>query len=541
MNRAVVMEIRNNVAVVMTPDGEFRKVKAGEGVQVGDEVRLDEAAQLPRKRAWGARSRYGMGAAAAAIMLLLLTPWLAKVAMPEPAVAAYLTMDINPSVELGIDAKERVVELHPLNPDGARLIEGLEFKGKTAEAVAAAITSRARDAHYFDSNEGDIFITSVLMKGNEDYEDALTEHVNTAVKESLAAKKESGPATDAVAVSTLSVPEEVREEAKQSGVSSGKMAFYLLAKSEGHEVDLEELKHKSIHNTAKALGGVEKVLGSAEKKQEGETTIDKKSIKTKLKALAAENQSKRGQGKANAIAPTKPASAKPEKDDATAGSAAGGKTPAEPAKNGGKPAAASQGAGGKKQQDRAGAGQESGKSGDKNNRWKDREDDRQSDGWNRNDERVDDQNRDRGNGRRADKDDDRNKNERNTDRQDGQQGGKIASTGRHDGGSAGTQKDAAKNGTQASGGGSSGKNSGKTTETTSGGKSSAQEKEKNGKSQRDDDDQGDSRSNGKSREDHDDSDSGKNQGRGQTKQQERENGTSKSERERGSDKSKNKD
>lgn len=538
MNRAVVMEIRNNVAVVMTPDGEFRKVQAGESVQVGDEIRLDEAA-LPRSRAWGAKARYGMGAAAAAIMLLLVTPYLVKIATPQPAVAAYLTMDINPSVELGIDGKERVMELHPLNPDGAKLIKGLEFKGETAETVAAAITSRARDAHYFDSEEGDVFITSVLMKGNEAYEDALTEHVNTAVKETLAAKQETGPATDAVKVSTLSVPAEVREEAKQSGVSSGKMAFYLLAKSEGHEVDLEELKHQSIHNTAKALGGVEKVIGTNKKAAEGDAAIDKKSIKTKLKELAAEVQSQRGQTKAKAGASAKPAAGKPEKDDSSAGSAAAGKTPSEPAKNGGKSAAGSQGAGAKAQQAKPAEGAESGKTNNKNDRWEDRKDDKQSK-WRDDDDRDED---------RQDEDDEDKEDKKNTNRQDGQQGGKTAPTGRHDAGSTGTQKDNVQSGAKASDAKGANKSTntssknGKTTEKNSTGKSNARENENNGKSQRgddgddDDDDRSGSQKNGSAREDENESGSGKSQGRGQSKQQERENAASKS----GSDRDSNKE
>ncbi|MFC4103287.1 anti-sigma-I factor RsgI family protein [Paenibacillus xanthanilyticus] len=497
MNRAVVMEIRSNVAVVMTPDGEFRKVKASEGVQVGDEIRLDEAAlPLTRKRAWGGKSRYGMATAAAAIMLLLLTPWLVKVASPQPAVAAYLTMDINPSVELGIDGKERVMELHPLNPDGAKLIEGLEYEGQPAETVAAAITDRARDAHYFDSEEGDVFITSVLVKGNEAYEDALTEHVQAAVKETLAVKKETAPAADAVKVSTLSVPAEVREEAKQSGVSSGKMAFYLLAKNEGHEVDLEALKHQSIHNTAKALGGVEKVIKPNEKQPTGEATIDKKSIKTKLKALAAEAQSKRGQEKATT--PAKPDAAKPEK-----GAATDGKTPAEPVKNNGKPAAGSQGTGGQAQQVQPGSEQASGKANGNGNKWKDREKDVNS-------KRSDD---DRKQGRDSE-DDDRDDEDNDTDRQDGQQGGKTASTGRHDGGSASAQKDNDASGAKASqGNGSAGtKNSGKT----------------NGREADEDEGGTGSQSKGKSRADEaDDTDSDKSQGRNPTKQQERERGSDK--------------
>ena len=51
--------------------------------------------------------------------MLLCLPYFVKDRPVDSEVVAYLTMDINPSIELGINKEEQVEELHAINKDGA--------------------------------------------------------------------------------------------------------------------------------------------------------------------------------------------------------------------------------------------------------------------------------------------------------------------------------------------------------------------------------------------------------------------------------------
>ncbi|MFC5648260.1 anti-sigma factor domain-containing protein [Paenibacillus solisilvae] len=285
MSRGIVMENGKRHVIVMMPDGQFRKVPTDKQPKIGEEITFSEHAR-PRSRP---RILYSFSIGAAAAMLLLCIPLFMKERPADSQVVAYLTMDINPSIELGVNKDERVEELHAINKDGADVTADLTYKGLPVNQVAEAIMERVEAGHYIKDGEGDVIITSVLV--NEDhqpaYEKDLKEHVDAAVRKALT--KTDHAASQHVEVTTLSAPKELREEAKADGLSSGKMAFYLLAKSKGHQVTIHELKTHSIHQTAKAWGGVKSVIDNS-KSDDAAAQKKEDTQKEQLKRLLSEEK-----------------------------------------------------------------------------------------------------------------------------------------------------------------------------------------------------------------------------------------------------------
>ncbi|XEC93670.1 anti-sigma factor domain-containing protein [Paenibacillus tarimensis] len=251
MNRGVIMEIGKRHFVVMTPDGEFKKVPRRSGCRIGEEISLVQSAGTGRRfPSW-------LAAAAAAVLILVMVP---QLFFKVPEVVAYVAMDINPSIELGVDRKERVRELRAWNKDGEAVIEGLAYKGLPAEQVAGEIMKRVQAGAYFGSGDGDVIITAVFINDTlqEAFMSDLTGKVDQAVKQTLTSG--SGQNLN-VAVTVLTAPKELRDEAAVHGVTSGKMAVYLLAKNQGYELSLEELKQDSIHKLTKDQGGLQEIIG----------------------------------------------------------------------------------------------------------------------------------------------------------------------------------------------------------------------------------------------------------------------------------------
>ncbi|MHA7964479.1 anti-sigma factor domain-containing protein [Paenibacillus sp. CAU 1782] len=266
MKRGVVMSIHSKHAVVMTRDGRFLKAPLRGNPQIGEEIAFEE--ELPsgedRKRiAFSLRGGYARYGAAAAVLCLLLSVVLVYAVSSARTVVAYVTIDINPSIEIGIDKSEKVRVLRALNSDGEIVIEGLKYRGMDIEAVAASILNIAGDTHYLDTPYKDIFITSMLVDGSSsaalDFEAVLARKLDHKLQEWLT---EHGTPSDMVHITTLLAPEELRLAAEANGLSAGKMAVYLMAKSEGFQLGLDELRSQSIHDATESMGGVKNLVSS---------------------------------------------------------------------------------------------------------------------------------------------------------------------------------------------------------------------------------------------------------------------------------------
>ncbi|MDQ0111082.1 anti-sigma factor domain-containing protein [Paenibacillus harenae] len=262
MKRGIVMSMNDQYAVVMTADGGFLRAPIQGTPQIGEEIIFEQEYRETRRRP-RIRPLYGYSGVAA-IALILFLPLLFMVMKDSNPIVAYVSMDINPSVEIGVDSHERVRSLRALNKDGEKIISGLPYKGIAVELVAASLLAKARELHYLDVADKDIVITSMVMKGGEDggsnYDKLLSGKISDTLIERLT---ELAAESITANITTLAVPSELRDAAAANGVSSGKMAVYLMAKDEGYEIELEQLKHHSIDNVTSSIGGVKTIVDNA--------------------------------------------------------------------------------------------------------------------------------------------------------------------------------------------------------------------------------------------------------------------------------------
>ncbi|WP_123041709.1 anti-sigma factor domain-containing protein [Cohnella candidum] len=290
MNRGTVMEKKGGTAVLLTPDGQFVRVKASRDAAVGEEIPWTEADRVAGQSASTGRRRRWISAGAFAAALLLFV--VALVSFRTPPVVAYVSMDINPSIELGLDAKERVRELRALNEDAAVIVDGVKYKGKPVEDVTKALAGKLAESHILTPETGgDIVIASVsVRKVGEGWEAQVAAKISSVLQEAGTGSKVTQPDSSgtkpSLTIETLYLPEEVREEAQENGLSAGKMAFWLAAENSGREIPLEELQKTSVRKVASDWGGVEKVLKDGK--------IDK-GDKESWKQLLAEAKSKNKQ------------------------------------------------------------------------------------------------------------------------------------------------------------------------------------------------------------------------------------------------------
>jgi len=258
VTRGTVMSLQRNTAVVLTPDGQFIRVRRQSWFEIGEEIAgeaLVRAASRIRRRLLQA------GALASAIALILF----AATMFGTRPVVAYVTMDVNPSIELGLDAGEKVRELRAVNEDGKELVEGVKYRGRDLETVVNELARKLVETRVLTPDDGEVVIASVPVKDvDEQWERQVTRKMARILNE--ATKSEQENRSVKLDVTTVSVPKEVRKEAEANGISSGKMAFWLASESQGHDVSLETLKKESMKDIAAEWGGIKQVMEQYERK-----------------------------------------------------------------------------------------------------------------------------------------------------------------------------------------------------------------------------------------------------------------------------------
>ncbi|MDI3316050.1 MAG: hypothetical protein QJR14_00200 [Bacillota bacterium] len=131
--RATILEQEGGWAVVLTRDGEFRRLRlpAGRAWQVGDELALPEPAGAGR----GGRRRLWAAAAVAAALLLVvlgtLSPW------SRPTAWAYVSLDWHGGVEFTTDRDGRVIDARAFSTAGAELLRDVAWRGRPIDQVLA--------------------------------------------------------------------------------------------------------------------------------------------------------------------------------------------------------------------------------------------------------------------------------------------------------------------------------------------------------------------------------------------------------------------
>jgi hypothetical protein len=258
MNKGIVMEMDASQIIVMTSEGKFAKIPLEQRIcQIGEEIAFT---LVERKRAsWLKLSSF---VAVAAVLLLLLFNVMSGFNMTaNKQIVAYVSIDINPSVEMGIDENNIVLEIRGLNEDGVQLIKNLNFANKTVDSLTEDLLQEA-EKKYLSKGEGDIVISSTMgenANSNAKVNDVL---LSSKLKEvALQHIEKSHPQQkNNYQVTAFAVPKEVRKVAESKGLSAGKYSIYLNAKDNGQKTTIEDLKKESVHVIAKKSGGMDKLI-----------------------------------------------------------------------------------------------------------------------------------------------------------------------------------------------------------------------------------------------------------------------------------------
>lgn len=225
--RGMVIKIKRKSCIVVTPDGEFKEVPLPSGglSGIGPEITLKKKRKLPYLR-------HFMVAASMLLVFFLAGRFYSGYA---PEAAAYMTIDINPSIELAVSNDGKVVSGYGLNSDGRKIMSEVKVKGLDLPEAVELIIAQAITDQYLSPAGDNVILATITVEDGADTPVDL-ESVYGAIKGSM----DSGGLDAEVIVKP--VKPEVRREAEKNGISTGR--FLLLQKSVENslQVSVSELK-----------------------------------------------------------------------------------------------------------------------------------------------------------------------------------------------------------------------------------------------------------------------------------------------------------
>lgn len=217
MKKGIIMEIKRDILVMMTPEGEFLtgRKQPNQHYSIGEEIPFfplhHELAMTKPSFKWN----WKVSSAILTAIIIILTLFSSGFLQSNQAYA-YVSVDINPSMELTLNEKQQVIKITPYNQDAEVLLEKLDGWGNMdVSEVTEEIFLLCEEMGYLKENQTVLITSSFIEDSNDQLEDDLVAEINKFVLEY---------STDHnMNITVKETSQEMREEASDKGMTAGSL------------------------------------------------------------------------------------------------------------------------------------------------------------------------------------------------------------------------------------------------------------------------------------------------------------------------------
>lgn len=139
---------------------------------------------------------------------------------------SYISIDINPSIELALNRFDRVISATAYNPEGEKIIKGLSLKGSLYTSAIDIITQNKNMGIYLTDKTGIIF----TIAAGHNHENNITIGVNGCCEH-------AGHNSQSVNASI-----DIVKQAHENGVSLGRYYAYLQLLQYNNTITIDDIK-----------------------------------------------------------------------------------------------------------------------------------------------------------------------------------------------------------------------------------------------------------------------------------------------------------
>lgn len=271
--KGVVLKKKRKSYIVVTPNGEFLRTKTKENYQIGEEINFEQEDEIPSFNFFFKPQFMKLAVAMVMLFAVILPLHLLK---SEDAYA-YVTVDINPSVEMKINKQYEVVGIKGLNNDGKTLVREIKhWKKRDFNEVTKQVIKKAEEEGKLGKKRE--VLMSIAYK-NEKEEKAFvkfeekTREIETITK---------------VEITRFEIQKDTREKAVKMKVSPNKLYISEESKKQGKAIEIENIRNKSVEEITEENKEVKKML--RKEKEQTKKPIEKIEQKQKEKNRAEEEK-----------------------------------------------------------------------------------------------------------------------------------------------------------------------------------------------------------------------------------------------------------
>jgi len=249
-NYGIVYDIKNDKAVVLTRDGNFVMIRRREDIFLGQQIAFDDEDICWLGKKYYKFASIGIGLAAVCVLIFAFL----RIMPVNIDIYGYVAVDINPSMEFGIDENYNVIEAIAFNDEAAELIGNVEVKHKPIEVVVVEIVKESKKRGYVDAKEKtDILISASLMNENKKAGTNGNSSFSDIDKLLDEIEREIEGLDSNIDGKTLRISSEVREAARKFDISMGKYDLYLKLNKLGENVSIDKINAMKISDLLKII------------------------------------------------------------------------------------------------------------------------------------------------------------------------------------------------------------------------------------------------------------------------------------------------
>jgi Anti-sigma factor N-terminus len=278
MKKGIILEIKRDILVMMTPEGEFLtgKKQPYQQYAIGEEIpffplRTESAKPKPFYK-WNWKVSTSLLTALVVIIALFSSTML-----QNNRAYAYVSVDINPSMELTLNNQQQVIKIKPYNDDAVVLLKKLKnWENDDVSEVTERIFLLSERLGYLKENQNVLITSSIIGESDPQRENELMDEINEFVQEY------SSEHNTSIVVKETS--EKIREEAAEKGMTAGSLI---------RETDKKKTQKAIEHENKNAVIKEEKTHKETNNNEENSKPQNKAnpSLKgKKQKAKDSENQ-----------------------------------------------------------------------------------------------------------------------------------------------------------------------------------------------------------------------------------------------------------
>lgn len=233
MKKGIIMEIDDVFLTLLTPEGEFLRTKKQDQIySLGEELHFFPIANIQTKKSFFSLKNILSAKTIGSVLAALILLFGSLIPMHQNNKAyAYMSIDANSSIELGVNKRMQVVELTGYNKEGQKVIAKLKnWKKKDVSKITKSILAEIQ--HASGIKNAPVILSTVRVK-EQDKQSEKELQKNIAEIKALASKEE-------MELTVLKATQADREKAHNLGISTGKY-------QEDKHQSLQKEKQKTIN------------------------------------------------------------------------------------------------------------------------------------------------------------------------------------------------------------------------------------------------------------------------------------------------------